>query len=277
MRVSSVAERSPMSTRSGPPPADSSAVSTRTRSARPPVSRTIRACVPSACSVNSSDSSVPFTRTVSVPLWPSTLPSVSSAVSFPAPSRIVSWPAPPSTRSASSPATIVSGPGPPAITSAPGPDSMVAGSARPSMRISSAPAPELIASLLTPAKLWSLTSTSPALPGLTDDAVVGRVTGDRERAVRDGGQDGGVRRGGERDRRQDEGKQKSAHRGILGSSTPRRYGGIPWTATRRMRGEGRPCLKQLQARAPVDLLRHPKHVSSRPAPGSETNPKHAPS
>ncbi len=117
------------------------------------MSRTIRACVPSACSVNSSDSSLPRTRTVSVPLWPSTLPSVSSAVSFPAPSRIVSWPAPPSTRSASSPATIVSGPGPPAITSAPGPDSMVAGIARPSMRISSAPAPELIASLLTPAKL----------------------------------------------------------------------------------------------------------------------------
>ena len=35
MRVSSVADRSPMSTRSGPPPADTSAVSTRTRSVEP--------------------------------------------------------------------------------------------------------------------------------------------------------------------------------------------------------------------------------------------------
>ena len=140
--------RSPTSTRSGPPPAVTSSTSTALVSVEDGrVSSETRAPVPTACSVNSSDSSVPIARSVSLPAWPSTVSEFSpcSAVSSPLPSSTVSSPPPGWTKSASSPVTIVSLPGPPMTVSAPAPDSMLAGSVSASaIRMVSSPAPERI-------------------------------------------------------------------------------------------------------------------------------------
>ena len=149
-RVSSVPDRSPTSTRSGPP-------------------RGVELGDLDACHVRAGPADVAAdadlgsdglhgellrlaragrSAAVSMPLWPSktSKPSIAPwiAVSSPPPSNSESSPAPASTRSLSSPPAITSAPRPPSTRSAPAPDSIVVASASvkapldSSMRMSSA-------------------------------------------------------------------------------------------------------------------------------------------